>query len=182
MNKPKAQGAAIRAQLLLLAARAEGVSTDELTGFDRAIVSRVAWREASERGRVYRAGNGLMVRYFANPADAQRYEGEVETLRKTKREAWSKNYEEERRRKRRSKTKAPPPRPEVARKKADQAGVHIKHYGRGVHKDAPAVTPPGLKVKKCPSPPAFGPAARLLRVSQEQLENRLPALKVGKNR
>lgn len=154
--------------LLSLAARPEGVSTAEaIDGHTKRQLNNNASRLVTE-GRLIPVGNLKFRRVFVHPEHAQAYREQVPALVAEHREAI---HQHDLARGRAYK--------ERQRQKAQEVGVKIPNYGKVKWEDKPAQITSETKVTLCPSPPAFGPAARLLHVKPAQMANRLPELKAG---
>lgn len=164
-----------------LAAVPWGIGMFEVEGMKPRQVKDVG-RRLTDMGLVTSVGYRQECRYFADPEAAQEYERELPNIKRQKYLAMRRARHAAKRarilalRPPKPVVEAKPAKPEKAHKKPawskeppsvkfgkPTAGISIPRYtGQKWDKGTPAIIPPHVKITVCPSPPAFGPAAKLL--------------------
>jgi hypothetical protein len=154
----------LRAKALELAASANGVASSDFNQDERRKASRLLWRMAFQSNELHRGGNGRFGRYFATSAAAQAFAESFEQTCADR--AKAKQRERKARQVEAKRLAARKPKPSGKGKAITignpHAAVSIPGYtGPKWDANAPAIIPPHVKVQVIPSPPEFGPAAKL---------------------
>ena len=146
----------ITAALIERASRPGGCCAADLPEWTRRQVGNNACGLVAE-GRLISIGALKVRRFFTSQADADAYAAQLPEVRKAQQEAY-------RERARQANVQR------MAKRRAGQSNAQQKAAAeppvklaesKVKWKDQPAVVPAHVKVQKCPSPPHFGPAARL---------------------
>jgi hypothetical protein len=170
----------ISTKLLELASRPEGCSASDLcpTWDTRQIGNNAGW--LMREGRLIAVGVRALRRYFTSQADADRYAEQLLAIQQQRKQAAA-DHQRQENAKRMARRRQSQPKPHQAPRyplKAEPAPMRFAEPKVKWADQIPQITS-DTKVTIAKSPAQFGPAARLLNVKREQIENNLPPLKVG---